>query len=151
MYRPRPETSRNAANWREKNTKVTIVNRYLYREQEERGKIVEFGKVMERIRVICENCEVCGCCCPFWTLAEGCIISIPDGFSTARIREIEAITESCTRAVYPKWCEAASGQAVEVAVKMGYPVITLDDPIPEEIARKCGIKPKIEVIQTTIV
>lgn len=105
---------------------------------------MEFEKVMERIRVICENCEVCGSCCPFWTLEEGCIISIPDGFSAARIRQIEAIAESCTRETYPKWCECATGQAVEIAVKMGYPVITLDDPIPEEIARKCGIKPKIE-------
>lgn len=126
--------------------KVTIVNRWLYCGQKERGKIMEFEKVMERIRAICESCEGCAHICPFWHVSEGCIVSAPDMFSDARIKRIEDIAYSCTREVYPKWCECATGQAVEVAVKMGYPVITLDDPIPEEIARKCGIKPKVEVI-----
>ena len=107
---------------------------------------MEFSNVMERIRAICDKREECRQRCPFWSVSEGCIISAPDMFSAARINMIEGIAESCTRVTYPKWYEDKTGQAVEIAVKMGYLVITLDEPIPAEIARKCGIKPKIEVI-----
>lgn len=107
---------------------------------------MEFEKVMQRIRAICDNRAGCACGCPFWTVSEGCVISAPDMFSDARIRHIEDIAYSCTRATYPKWGDPGTGQAVEIAVKMGYPVLTLGEPIPEAIARKCGIKPKYEVI-----